>query len=117
LLVAQRAYLPRRNVEVLSPRRNRTRSVRCRARRRDRAARPEPACIGVRAPYSSVQGMLLYCSRALSLAVLVLSASFARSNARLDERDLPDVGCRARHHDHYARELVSGLIAAQADDG
>jgi multimeric flavodoxin WrbA len=27
------------------------------------------------------------------------------------------VGRRARHHDHNARELVSGLFPAQADDG
>src|SRR5215831_17760961 len=40
-----------------------------------------------------------------------------RSDARLDERDLSDVGRRARHHDHNACELVSGLIPAQADDG
>jgi hypothetical protein len=60
---------------------------------------------------------LLHGRRPLPLAVLMLSELFTRSDTRLDERDLPDVGCGPRHHDCYARELVSSLIAAQADDG
>src|SRR6266508_364119 len=117
LFVAQRAYLSRRNVEVLSLGRNRARGVRRRAGRCHRAARPQPPRFGIRAPYSSLQGLLLHGRRPLPLALLMLSELFTRPDARLDERDLPDVGRGPRHHDYYARELVSGLVAAQADDG
>jgi hypothetical protein len=46
----------RRDVEILSPPRNRTRSVRRFVRRR--GARPEPLGVGIWAAYSSVQGVL-----------------------------------------------------------
>ncbi len=60
--------------------------------------------------------MLLDLACALSLVMLVLSELFAGTNPRLDERDLSAVGCRSWHHDRYAGQLVSDLLAAQADD-
>src|SRR5262249_14338303 len=73
--------------------------------------------IGIRTPHPSVQGVFFHRACALSLALLVLSQSFARPDPGLDERDLSNVGRRSRRHDHYAGELVSSLVAPQADDG
>ena len=45
---------------------------------------------------------------AVPLAVQLLSEPCARPDTRLDERNLPAVRRRARHHDRHAGELVSG---------
>src|SRR5678816_3740956 len=52
-------------------------------------------------------------SAALSLAVLVLPEPCAGTDARLDERDLSALGCRARRRDRHAGLLVSSVVVAK----
>src|SRR5262249_10379660 len=60
--------------------------------------------------------MRLHCAAALSLAVQLLSQSRARTNRRLDERDISQMGGSARRDDRVPGELVSITLFAQIDD-
>ena len=116
-LAAQRAHLPRRDVEELAAGRDRP-------RRRWKARGSRSRCStspGVTSEYGRhihpCKACFSTAAAALPLAVLLLSEPFARPDPGLDERDLSDVGRRPRRDDHHAGELVPGQRAAQADDG
>src|SRR4051794_18836444 len=64
-----------------------------------------------------MQDVLFDRGDALPLAVLVLPELLARSDAGLDERDLPDVGEGRRRAAGDPGQLVPGELAAEADDG
>ena len=108
-LVAQRAHLPGRDVEELAAGRDRARG-RSRQRPASRSSMLDlsPARLRVRPPHPPLQGLLLDRGAALPLALLLLPEPFARPDAGLDERHLPDVGRGARRHDRHAGQLVPG---------
>ena len=114
-LVAQRAYLPRRDVEDLAAGRARRAGLRgdgiC-----GRHPRSVAAGVGIRPANPSLQVLRLDRDAALPLAVQLLSELFARPDRRLDERDLSALGRGARHPDRHAGELVSRPDRAEADD-
>ena len=117
-LVAQRAHLPGRDVEVAAGWSRSPREIFAAAPGVEvEDPGPDPAGLRVRPPHPSLQGLLLDRGGALPLALLLLPELFARPDAGLDERDLPDVGRGARDHDRHPGELVPGLLAAEADDG
>ena len=87
------------------------------ARLRVRLPRPEPADRRVRPSDPAVQGLRLDRDAALPLAVLLLPEPRDGPGQRLDERDLPALGRRARRDDRDAGLLVPGAERAEADDG
>ena len=104
-LIAQRAHLPRRNVEDLP-------ALRCWRRRSIAATRPASKSRSLDlSRLTSEYGRVIYPCKvlrldrdaALPLAVLLLSEPRARPDQRLDERDLSEVGRGARRHDRRAR--------------
>ena len=80
-LAAQRPDLPGRDVQELSPGGDRRGGDRARARLRGRAARPQPAHLGVRPADPSLQGLRVDGDAALPLALLLLSQPFARARS------------------------------------
>ncbi len=85
-------------------------------RLRVRSARPQPADGAVRPAHPAVQGVRLDGHAVVPLALLVLPESCARTDRRLDERDLPALGRGARHHDRHAGLLVPGPECPEVDD-
>jgi hypothetical protein len=81
-----------------------------------RPARPEPAHRAVRPADPAVQGLRLDGDAALQLALLVLPEPRDGPGERLDERDLSEMGGRARRDDRDAGVLVSGSECAEVDD-
>src|ERR671910_3322790 len=115
-LVAERAHLPRRNVEKLAAAGDRPRNLRG-GRNAGARARPVAAGVRVRTQHPSMQGVLLDRGRALPLAVQLLSQLLARPDAGLDERDLPFVGPGAWDHADQSGQLVLADLTDEADDG
>jgi hypothetical protein len=116
-LHAQRTHLPGRGVEDATT---------CGARAGDDyvtgRVRGGPAGrlgAGGRAAESdlSVQGVRVHGAAAVPLAVFMLSEPRARPGWRLDARDLPALGGRARRVRAHPRQLVSRAGELQADDG